>query len=59
MLQVVLFGSQTQPALFLADLVEGTYLFQLKVTDAQGRSSVATATVEVQPGGLKGTSAQR
>ncbi|XP_024114153.1 dyslexia-associated protein KIAA0319 isoform X2 [Oryzias melastigma] len=46
---VVLFGSQTQPALFLADLVEGTYLFQLKVTDAQGRSSVATATVEVQP----------
>uniref|UniRef100_A0A3B3HZS2 KIAA0319 n=1 Tax=Oryzias latipes TaxID=8090 RepID=A0A3B3HZS2_ORYLA len=37
------------PSLFLADLVEGTYLFQLKVTDAQGRSSVAMATVEVRP----------
>uniref|UniRef100_A0A3B3H4S3 KIAA0319 n=1 Tax=Oryzias latipes TaxID=8090 RepID=A0A3B3H4S3_ORYLA len=49
---VVLFGSRTQPSLFLADLVEGTYLFQLKVTDAQGRSSVAMATVEVRPGGL-------
>ncbi|XP_023820449.1 dyslexia-associated protein KIAA0319 homolog isoform X2 [Oryzias latipes] len=46
---VVLFGSRTQPSLFLADLVEGTYLFQLKVTDAQGRSSVAMATVEVRP----------
>uniref|UniRef100_A0A3B3HVS6 KIAA0319 n=1 Tax=Oryzias latipes TaxID=8090 RepID=A0A3B3HVS6_ORYLA len=49
LLQVVLFGSRTQPSLFLADLVEGTYLFQLKVTDAQGRSSVAMATVEVRP----------
>ncbi|XP_072249562.1 dyslexia-associated protein KIAA0319 isoform X2 [Leuresthes tenuis] len=46
---VVLYGSETQASLYLADLVEGTYLFQLKVTDAQGRSSSATATVEVRP----------
>ncbi|XP_015259746.1 PREDICTED: dyslexia-associated protein KIAA0319 homolog isoform X3 [Cyprinodon variegatus] len=45
----VLFGSETQPSLYLSDLVEGTYLFQLKVTDAQGRSNSATATVEVRP----------
>ncbi|KAM4568015.1 uncharacterized protein V3H82_012247 [Fundulus diaphanus] len=45
----VLFGSETQPSLYLSDLVEGTYLFQLRVTDAQGRSSSATATVEVRP----------
>uniref|UniRef100_A0A672L4S8 Si:ch73-215d9.1 n=1 Tax=Sinocyclocheilus grahami TaxID=75366 RepID=A0A672L4S8_SINGR len=29
--------------------VEGTYLFQLRVSDIQGRSSMATATVEVRP----------
>ncbi|XP_041843666.1 dyslexia-associated protein KIAA0319 isoform X2 [Melanotaenia boesemani] len=46
---VVLYGSESQACLYLADLVEGTYLFQLRVTDAQGRSSSATATVEVQP----------
>lgn len=51
LLQVVLFGSETQASLYLADLVQGTYLFQLKVTDAQARSSTATATVEVRPGG--------
>ncbi|XP_058503463.1 dyslexia-associated protein KIAA0319 isoform X3 [Solea solea] len=45
----VLYGSDTQSTLFLANLVEGTYLFQLRVTDAQGRSGIATATVEVQP----------
>ncbi|XP_049902284.1 dyslexia-associated protein KIAA0319 homolog [Epinephelus moara] len=45
----VLYGSETQASLYLANLVEGTYLFQLRVTDAQGRSSTATATVEVQP----------
>ncbi|XP_031735486.1 dyslexia-associated protein KIAA0319 homolog isoform X2 [Anarrhichthys ocellatus] len=45
----VLYGSVTQASLYLANLVEGTYLFQLRVTDAQGRSSTATATVEVQP----------
>ncbi|XP_060936822.1 dyslexia-associated protein KIAA0319 [Limanda limanda] len=45
----VLYGSETQAALCLANLVEGTYLFQLRVADAQGRSSTATATVEVRP----------
>lgn len=48
--QDVLYGSETQASLYLANLVEGTYLFQLRVTDAQGRSSSATATVEVRPG---------
>lgn len=48
--QDVLYGSDTQPSLYLANLVEGTYLFQLKVTNAQGRSGSATATVEVRPG---------
>ncbi|XP_069004518.1 dyslexia-associated protein KIAA0319 [Embiotoca jacksoni] len=46
---VVLYGSDTQASLYLSGLVEGTYLFQLRVTDAQGRSSSATATVEVRP----------
>uniref|UniRef100_A0A3Q1GI93 KIAA0319 n=1 Tax=Acanthochromis polyacanthus TaxID=80966 RepID=A0A3Q1GI93_9TELE len=45
----VLYESDSQASLYLTNLVEGTYLFQLKVTDAQGRSSSATATVEVQP----------
>lgn len=45
----VLYSSHSQASLYLANLVEGTYLFQLRVTDAQGRSSAATATVEVQP----------
>ncbi|KAM9353571.1 dyslexia-associated protein KIAA0319 [Symphorus nematophorus] len=45
----VLYGSETRPSLYLANLVEGTYLFQLRATDAQGRSSAATATVEVRP----------
>ncbi|XP_028436226.1 dyslexia-associated protein KIAA0319 isoform X3 [Perca flavescens] len=45
----VLYGSETQASLYLANLVEGTYLFQLRVTDAQGRSSSATGTVEVRP----------
>ncbi|MEQ2172457.1 hypothetical protein GOODEAATRI_021269 [Goodea atripinnis] len=45
----VLFGSETQPSLYLSGLVEGTYLFQLRVTDAQGRSGSAMATVEVRP----------
>uniref|UniRef100_A0A8C3A630 KIAA0319 n=1 Tax=Cyclopterus lumpus TaxID=8103 RepID=A0A8C3A630_CYCLU len=46
----VLYASETRASLYLANLVEGTYLFQLRVTDAQGRSSTATATVEVRPG---------
>ncbi|XP_021449155.2 dyslexia-associated protein KIAA0319 homolog isoform X1 [Oncorhynchus mykiss] len=45
----VLYGSEQQAFLYLANLVEGTYLFQLHVTDTQGRSSTATATVEVRP----------
>uniref|UniRef100_A0A674DCD8 KIAA0319 n=1 Tax=Salmo trutta TaxID=8032 RepID=A0A674DCD8_SALTR len=45
----VLYGSEQQAFLCLANLVEGTYLFQLRVTDTQGRSSTATATVEVRP----------
>ncbi|XP_038566272.1 dyslexia-associated protein KIAA0319 isoform X1 [Micropterus salmoides] len=45
----VLYGSETQASLYLTNLVEGTYLFQLRVTDAQGRSCTATATVEVRP----------
>ncbi|XP_008297212.1 dyslexia-associated protein KIAA0319 [Stegastes partitus] len=45
----VLYGSDSEASLYLTNLVEGTYLFQLKVTDAQGRSSSATATVEVRP----------
>ena len=48
--QDVLYGSEQQAFLYLANLVEGTYLFQLHVTDTQGRSSTATATVEVRPG---------
>uniref|UniRef100_A0A1A8F437 KIAA0319 n=1 Tax=Nothobranchius korthausae TaxID=1143690 RepID=A0A1A8F437_9TELE len=46
---LVLFGSATRAWLYLSDLVEGTYLFRLKVTDALGRSNAATATVEVRP----------
>lgn len=45
----VLYGSETQPSLFLSNLVEGTYLFQLRVTDTQSRTASATATIEVQP----------
>ncbi|XP_067094812.1 dyslexia-associated protein KIAA0319 isoform X1 [Osmerus mordax] len=45
----VLYGSVNQASLYLANLVEGTYLFQLRVTDSQGRTSTATATVEVRP----------
>ncbi|KAK7147056.1 hypothetical protein R3I94_009793 [Phoxinus phoxinus] len=45
----VLYGSDHEAFLYLANLVEGTYLFQLRVTDAQGRSNMATATVEVRP----------
>ncbi|KAL4617096.1 dyslexia-associated protein KIAA0319-like [Arapaima gigas] len=47
--QDVLYGSERWPSLHLANLVEGTYLFQLSVSDAQGRSSSATTSVEVLP----------
>ncbi|XP_037310053.2 dyslexia-associated protein KIAA0319 homolog isoform X2 [Pungitius pungitius] len=51
----VLYRSETQASLYLSNLVEGTYLFQLRVTDAQGRSSTSTSTVEVrpEPGGVE------
>ncbi|KAG9276145.1 dyslexia-associated protein [Astyanax mexicanus] len=45
----VLYGSDHEAFLYLANLVEGTYLFRLRVADSQGRSSSATATVEVRP----------
>ncbi|KAJ7985485.1 hypothetical protein DPEC_G00352520 [Dallia pectoralis] len=45
----VLYNSDQQASLYLANLVMGTYVYQLRVTDAQGRSSTATATVEVRP----------
>ncbi|XP_076827673.1 dyslexia-associated protein KIAA0319 isoform X2 [Brachyhypopomus gauderio] len=45
----VLYASDHQASLYLANLVEGTYLFHLRATDSQGRSSTATATVEVRP----------
>ncbi|XP_053091118.1 dyslexia-associated protein KIAA0319 isoform X2 [Pangasianodon hypophthalmus] len=45
----ILFGSDHEASLYLANLVEGTYLFQLRVSDGQGRSSTAMATVEVRP----------
>lgn len=45
----VLYGSHLQPSLYLSNLVQGTYLFQLQVTDARGRCSSAAATVEVRP----------
>ncbi|XP_072317656.1 dyslexia-associated protein KIAA0319-like [Eucyclogobius newberryi] len=49
----LLFGSQSGSSLVLVNLVEGSYLFHLEVTDAWGRSASATATVQVlpEPGG--------
>ncbi|XP_048882825.1 dyslexia-associated protein KIAA0319 isoform X2 [Brienomyrus brachyistius] len=49
----VLYGSERWDSLHLANLVEGTYLFQLRVSDPQGRLSAATATVEVLPDPLR------
>ncbi|KAG8571510.1 hypothetical protein GDO81_011674 [Engystomops pustulosus] len=45
----VMDSSENKPVLQLANLVEGTYLFHLKVTDAEGESDINTATVEVRP----------
>uniref|UniRef100_A0A4W3J2G8 KIAA0319 like n=1 Tax=Callorhinchus milii TaxID=7868 RepID=A0A4W3J2G8_CALMI len=45
----VLNASDHQAVLFLSNLVEGTYTFHLKVTDAKGESNVDRATVEVKP----------
>ncbi|XP_066494516.1 dyslexia-associated protein KIAA0319-like protein homolog [Tiliqua scincoides] len=45
----VLNNSDHHPVLFLSNLVEGTYTFNLKVTDAKGETSADRATVEVKP----------
>ncbi|XP_060113565.1 dyslexia-associated protein KIAA0319-like protein homolog isoform X2 [Heteronotia binoei] len=45
----VLNNSNHHPVLFLSNLVEGTYMFHLKVTDAKGESDTDRATVEVKP----------
>ncbi|KAM3933359.1 dyslexia-associated protein KIAA0319-like protein homolog [Leptodactylus fuscus] len=49
----VLNNSDHHAVLFLSNLVEGTYTFHLKVTDAKGESSNARATVEVKPDPMK------
>ncbi|NWT53358.1 K0319 protein, partial [Erythrocercus mccallii] len=45
----VIHGSDREAVLQLTNLVEGTYIFHLKVTDAKGDSDVDSATVEVRP----------
>lgn len=45
----VLNHSDHHPVLFLSNLVEGTYTFHLKVTDAKGESDTDRSTVEVKP----------
>ncbi|XP_058159890.1 dyslexia-associated protein KIAA0319-like protein homolog isoform X2 [Dasypus novemcinctus] len=45
----VLNHSDHRPILFLTNVVEGTYTFHLKVTDAKGESDTDRATVEVKP----------
>ncbi|XP_068093084.1 dyslexia-associated protein KIAA0319 homolog isoform X2 [Hyperolius riggenbachi] len=45
----VIDASEHKPVLQLTNLVEGIYLFHLKVTDANGESDMDTATVEVRP----------
>ncbi|NXI48008.1 K319L protein, partial [Galbula dea] len=45
----VLNNSDHHPVLLLSNLVEGTYTFHLRVTDAKGESDVERATVEVKP----------
>ncbi|KAM8977389.1 dyslexia-associated protein KIAA0319-like protein homolog [Pelodytes ibericus] len=49
----VLNNSDHHPLLFLSNLVEGTYTFHLKVTDAKGESDSDRATVEVKPDPMK------
>lgn len=48
--QEVLNNSDHHPVLLLSNLVEGTYTFHLRVTDAKGESDVERTTVEVKPG---------
>ncbi|XP_075561435.1 dyslexia-associated protein KIAA0319 homolog isoform X2 [Pelecanus crispus] len=45
----VIHGSDHEAVLQLTNLVEGTYTFHLKVTDAKGDSDIDSATVEVRP----------
>ncbi|NXO82416.1 K0319 protein, partial [Sitta europaea] len=45
----VIHGSDHEAVLQLTNLVEGTYIFHLKVTDAKGDSDIDSATVEVRP----------
>ncbi|KAM6125981.1 LOW QUALITY PROTEIN: dyslexia-associated protein KIAA0319 homolog [Pterocles gutturalis] len=45
----VIHGSDREAVLQLTNLVEGTYTFHLKVTDAKGDSDIDSATVEVRP----------
>ncbi|XP_053310652.1 dyslexia-associated protein KIAA0319-like protein homolog [Spea bombifrons] len=49
----VLNNSDRHAVLFLSNLVEGTYTFHLKVTDAKGESDSDRATVEVKPDPMK------
>uniref|UniRef100_A0A8C9G5U9 KIAA0319 n=1 Tax=Pavo cristatus TaxID=9049 RepID=A0A8C9G5U9_PAVCR len=46
----VIHGSDHEAVLQLTNLVEGIYIFHLKVTDAKGDSDIDSATVEVRPG---------
>uniref|UniRef100_G1MTW5 KIAA0319 n=1 Tax=Meleagris gallopavo TaxID=9103 RepID=G1MTW5_MELGA len=45
----VIHGSDHEAVLQLTNLVEGIYIFHLKVTDAKGDSDIDSATVEVRP----------
>ncbi|KAG8588454.1 hypothetical protein GDO81_005983 [Engystomops pustulosus] len=49
----VLNNSDHHAVLFLSNLVEGTYTFHLKVTDAKGEYANDRATVEVKPDPMK------
>ncbi|XP_067857557.1 dyslexia-associated protein KIAA0319-like, partial [Heptranchias perlo] len=49
----VMHGSNHDAMLQLTNLVEGKYIFHLKVTDAKGESDTDSATVEVRPDSRK------
>ncbi|XP_062986522.1 dyslexia-associated protein KIAA0319 homolog [Elgaria multicarinata webbii] len=49
----VICGSDHEAVLQLANLVEGNYIFHLKVTDGKGDSDIDTAFVEVRPDSMK------
>ncbi|XP_016287233.1 dyslexia-associated protein KIAA0319 homolog isoform X1 [Monodelphis domestica] len=50
----IIYDSDHSASLQLINLVEGIYIFHLKVTDLQGDSDIDTATVEVRPDPKKG-----